>query len=280
MKTILVMAATCLLLFVGLANASTMWWEFTIDGADLMSFQTANGAVGDTAVQAGLTNGARLYRSNEGFGDLTGDDIVDNNDWLRSHWGTSNDEFTSWAENTTDRLGSFNLWGYDGSAANWGEEYKVQYWNGASSTVPGWSSDPNWQGWIIDWPWGSFEDYANGQPGYGDQYNDGRILGWDAASYADSLGFGDSAYPTFTFRVGLNDADAFFGDGGWYNGVEGQLAFWFGGSMVNSSGEWQSMYEGNIVLQGTASQPVPEPSTLVLVVAGLAALAGVRRKMK
>ena len=69
------------LLFVltGIAKAETVWWEFTIDGADLMSYQTADGAVGDTAVETGLYEGARLYRLDE---DLTGDNIINKDELL------------------------------------------------------------------------------------------------------------------------------------------------------------------------------------------------------
>ena len=277
--SILLFAIVLLFGFAGMANATTTWWEFTIDGADLMSYQIANGAVGDTALVAGLYEGARLYRSNEGNGDLTGDAIVNNDDWLRSYWAASNDEFVTWTS-TTDRLADFNLWGYDGNGLKWGEYYKVQYWNEPTSTVPGWSSDSNWDGYITDWPWGSFDAYADSKPDYGAHYNDGRLLGWEAASYSDGLGFGDSDYPTFTFRIGLNDADPFFGTGGWHDGVEGQLVLWFGGSMMDSDSNWKTYYEGNIILQGTASEPVPEPATMLLLGSGLIGLAGFRRRFR
>jgi len=257
-KTVLLVWVLTLIMVVP-SFATQVTYEYTINGRDLMNYVTADGTDGSTAIDNDIYNGARLYRN------------IDS----RSYINSEKDSFTNWANNTTDRLADFNLWGYDGNGANWGEIYKVYSWGDTPT-----SSDSAWDGYIIDWPWGSFDNYANGKTGYGDHYNDGKLLGWGANDYSAGLDFSGTNNPTFTFQMTLNMDDPAFGSSSpWYDGVEGQMVFWFGGSMLTEGNEWvtNGIYEGNIILQGE-QQPVPEPSTILLMGIGLLGLVGYSRK--
>lgn len=251
------------ILGVQTVSATTMTYKFTITAADLMNYVTVNGADGSSALDNGLYEGARLLRLRDG-----GQTDV------RSYHSSTNVDFASWAETTTDRLVEFNLWGYDGRGINWGEIYKVDSWGDEVPTT----NNSNWTGDIIAWPWGT--PPAN---------NDGQLLGWDTdwsdsdlvASYASGMGFdGSGAGNTFTFQVTMDmDDPAFYGETSpWYNGVEGQMVLWFGGWMLNDTADsWTGLYEGNIILQGTV---VPEPATMLLFGIGLLGIAGVSRRKK
>lgn len=238
------------------ADAATLWYDFTIDGDDLMSYQTANGNDGSTAVENGLYEGARLKRDGTN---------PEGTEAYRSYWASQNGGFTTWAGATDDRFADFNLWGYDGNGLGWGEYFKVKQWGG----IP--TSDGDWEGNINDWPWGTPPEN-----------NDGRLLGWTANTWGDCLSFGVTDQPTFSFRLGLDSEDMFYPGGGWHNDVEGQLVFWFGGTMLDydetaDEYAWTDMYEGNIILQGT---PVPEPSLAILLGVGVAAVGVYRRFRK
>ena len=238
-------------------------YEFTITGDQLMNYVITKGDDGSTAAENNIFDGARLYRGNDS----------------RSYIASQNTSFDTWATTTTERLMDFNLWGYDGKGENWGEIYKVYDWVNTPT-----SSDANWHGHLVDWPWGSFDNYADGKTDYGDHYNNGELLGWGATSYTNGLGFDPGkATANFNFQMTLNMNDSAFNKcSPWYNGQEGQMVFWFGGSMMDSSNNWTDYYEGNIILQGEKVAPIPEPATMLLFGTGLAGLTGsrIRRKKK
>ena len=246
-------------------------YEFTITGEQLMSYTTANGTDGSSAVDNGLYDGARLFRNYDDAGGSWGT-------YDRSYHASSQGAFTNWAATSGDRLVDFNLWGYDGNGAKWGEVYKVYDWANTPT-----SSDADWDGYTTAWPWGSFDDYADGKSGYGDHYNDGELLGWATDyNYTNGLGFGaGQADATFTFQMTLNMDDPAFGASSpWYNGQEGQMVFWFGGWTQNANLDWTGLYEGNIILEGNEVAPVPEPATMLLFGTGLAGLIGIRTRKK
>jgi len=150
-------------------------------------------------------------------------------------------DFLTWYSQTSDRLTSFNLWGLGGDDAwGFGEEFIADAWGTGTST----SSD-----------WGSFTD---------------ETIYWGTADYDAGLIIGDSSNPDFYFSLGLPDD---FSD--WYDGVEGQLVFWFGGTMSDENYDPTGILQGNIILTGT---PVPEPATMFLFGVGLAGLAGLGKR--
>jgi len=236
------------------------WWEFTFSGEDLMNYTIFDGADGSKPVELGIFSGAMTYVP------------VNTGTPIRSYQASTNDAFETWATTSGDKVWRINLWGYNGAAASYGESYKVWGWNCEGSAVPGWSSDSNWVGEIGDWSpaWG--QTPAN---------NNGKIIRWINLSGYDSVfGFGDDQYPTFTFRLGLDEDDPFFGSGGWYEGQEGKLVFWFGSQMFNSSQEYTGSYQGNFILQGIPSEPVPEPSSVILYLFGFFLIPNIMRKIR
>jgi len=249
----------------GMAQAgATGTWRFSFTSNDLMNVVTAEGADGTTAVDNGVYDGARLYRNN-GNG-------------LRSYNASTNDALGTWMNDTGMRLVEFNLWGYDGRGANWGEEFKPKdpAWSNYGTDGTGWSAD------VVDWPWGSYADYEEGKQGAYTSGLSGDLLSWDtdfddsdsATAYANGIKFdGTTDTMTFTFDVNLNgswyDSDA------WYNGQEGDLVFWFGGYGLDGNGNWSDVYEGNIVLTG---QQIPVPSALLLGSMGMGIVGWLRKR--
>lgn len=236
-------------------------YDYTISGADLMSYAIVDGTDGSVAIDNGLYEGARKVRT-----------FDSNNTEFRSYWASQNTAFQTYAASASaNRLVEFNLWGYNGLGVGWGEIYKVNSWGDETPT----STNSNWTGDVTPWPWGT--PPAN---------NSGQIIGWDtdwadsdnATSYANGIGFdGTGSNYEFDFQVTLDmDDPAFYGNTSpWYNGVEGQMVFWFGGWTLNAAEDWTGLYEGNIVLQGA---PVPEPATMFLLGSGLLGIAAASRK--
>ena len=258
MKALTGLAVTliCALAFAGTSSADIVWYEYTINGAALMNDYTLymGTDVKDSPKDAEIFNGARQYTH------------YANNMKLRTYKNWFESLIFNWAAHGTRmRMAQFNLWGYgnvnDYPATAWCEDFLVQGWHNPAST------DPNWQGYISSWPYGDTPENNNGQ-----------LLGWYAqAGYEDGMGFFKNTYPTFTFKMGVEDTTS------WYDDTEGKLVFWFGGSMMrNSLNEVKGLYQGNIILQGTpTANPIPEPATIVLFGAGLAYLAaGARKKIQ
>ncbi len=244
-------------------NAETQTWQFTITGADMMNVVYADGATGDKPVDLGIYEGARLYRG------VDPDPTAVN--YARSYVeGTYNENgaFETWFTTTTNRLASFNLWGQDGRGEGWGEVFNSTDQNGISSPT-------GWTQWDTDWPssWGTPPDDTSTFIGWdAAPYDD--VNGWGDVDYDESIGFGDGNETnwdkSFTFDIGLDTDDWNWysaTEDPWHNGVEGQLCFWFGGWEVTTAGDWGSIYEGNVVLQGHLV-PLPAAAWAGLVLLG------------
>ena len=166
MKKLILLICAMVLLMSSSSFAALATYNFTINAQDLVQYESANGVDGSTAIDNGLYSGARLlrtYDASTGWGNQ-----------YRSYWDSSNSYFSAWNSITDERMVDFNLWGYDGNGANWGEQYKVNSWGGVPT-----STDSNWEGYIVDWPWGT--PPAN---------NDGQLLGWNVEDYVYANGFG------------------------------------------------------------------------------------------
>lgn len=235
------------------ASAGPIWYEFSFTGADLMNYDFVAGADGSSAADNSLFDGARLKRNGGGFAAA------------RSYVASQHADFTSWATTTTDRLTTVNLWGFDGRGAGWGEDFKHQ----ARANV---SAPADWVDWTtVGWDagWG-----PNPNP-----YTD-VTPGWYVGDHSAALGFSDVdlAAQVYTFRLQLDESDWLFGanTNGAPNTFGGPMTFWFGGWMGDEQNPYQYIYEGNLVLTGTA---IPEPGVLSLLGLGLAGLA-VRRRTR
>jgi PEP-CTERM motif len=246
------------------AQAEIVRYEFSFTAADMMRYVTANGLDGSSAADNSLFDGARLVRQD--FDPLSGDG------YTRSYVASENGAFSTWADGTTDRFLGFNLWGLDGLGVNWGEDFKPTEWVS--------QSDPTgWTNWQADWPWGT--------PPTG--YITDDLVGWDASTYGDALGFGESgnASVEFSFVVDLNTEDMWWGAD--TNGAPNtlpELTFWFGGWMGSGAAgddiDWDApiyMYEGNMVLTGELV-PVPEPASMVLLGMGIVGVVATRVRKK
>lgn len=169
-------------------------------------------------------------------------------------------------------IAAFNLWGagYPNGSFAWNERYRVAAGAGAWQIL---ATPTGWTGSIIDNPW---PDNGNAVPL--DQY----FIEWTADEYSQRILYnsldGKDDY-LFGFRVDIigeypttlepyPDGNPFEDDG--------SLRIWFGGLAMNSNNEWTNEgYDAVMELQ-----PIPEPSTWLLLFLGLVGMVGIKKKFR
>lgn len=270
--TLAVMGLATLLIGAAGADAATQTWRFSITGSDMMNVVYEDGPTSASRpmfLNPPIYDGARLYRGEDvDPGTTRAENSV--RSFVEGDYD-QNGAFESWFTTTENRLGYFNLWGADGRGEGWGEVYNSTDQQPVASPA-GWTSS------VGSWPanWGTPPDSTS------------TWVKFQADDYSDAIAFGDGSETNwgkqFTFDITLDESDwNWYGanlyetdstGSPWYQGVPGQMVFWFGGYELSSDNEWGAIYEGNAVLQG---QLVPAPAA-VFAGLGLLGVLGLRRK--
>ena len=262
-RSMIAMVSMVAVLFIaGMAQAVPEWRTITFTGADMFNYTTTVAPRADQADPRRL----RVYDAN---GNMTQQLQSDGDANLN---GINN--FAEWAAGspTGYAFSYFNLSGYTSPPGGWGQKYQAVAGSGSANNY----GADSWRNQTVNGvavinSMGSASGWAGGIVGTNQAGTDGANFAFPVwrAPTGTQLTMANAAGWTFSVEVLLENPDTAFES-------DGSLRVFFGGSNFPQDFAGPSWHVAGIV----DGAPVPEPLTVLGVIAGVGGVAGYIRKRR